>query len=366
MQYQRYFAFLRYAIDSERQSVPSINYDEWRKLFKFAEEQAISALLFEGAKRLGEQGVKPPFNVLMEWIAFSEQITGQNRSLNNRSFEVIKELEEQGFYCCLLKGQGNALMYPNPYSRTPGDIDIWVRPKRGINKQKDVRRHVTEWVEKNKKGSVELRYYHVGYREKGVEVELHFMPGIMNNPIYNRRLQKYYCKIADKGCVMAELPDVVGSIPLPTPEFNVVFQLAHMMHHFFDEGIGLRQFVDYYFVLKVQKDRRWKMENGRETLRYLGLWKFAGAVMYIMGEVFHLEDKFMIAPVDEKRGKLLMEEILKGGNFGRKSRLTKLSVGRKYFAKTWRNVQLVREYPAEAVCEPFFRTWHYLWRVLNR
>ena len=33
---------------------------------------------------------------------------------------------ENGFPNCILKGQGNALMYPDPYARVPGDIDIWL------------------------------------------------------------------------------------------------------------------------------------------------------------------------------------------------------------------------------------------------
>ncbi len=54
----------------------------------------------------------------------------------------------------------------------------------------------------------------------------------------------------------------------------------------------------------------------RHTLMYLGLWKFAGAMMYVMKEVFLLDRQYMIAPVDEKRGKFLLDEILQSGNFG--------------------------------------------------
>ena len=143
-----------------------------------------------------------------------------------------------------------------------------------------------------------------------------------------------------------------------------------MFSHLFTEGFGLRQVTDYYFVLKrIEDPLRLPLYKGRnleETLKYLGLWKFAGAVMYIMKEVLGLEDKYLIVPVDERRGKTLLNEILKGGNFGHYSGLDQNNALKKYFQKTWRNAKLVKEYPAEALCEPFFRTWHYFWRLSHR
>ena len=105
----------------------------------------------------------------------------------------------------------------------------------------------------------------------------------------------------------------------------------------------------------------------QRDLKYLGLWKFAGAVMYVLKEVLGLSEDKMIVPVDEKRGRLLLAEILDGGNFGRHftkyAGFTHQSMGKKYFLKIWRNMHFVRYYPAEALCEPLFRTWHFFWRL---
>ena len=74
--------------------------------------------------------------------------------------------------------------------------------------------------------------------------------------------------------------------------------------------------------------------------------------------------------MDEKRGKLLLAEILNGGNFGRHftkyGGFTHQSIGKKYFLKIWRNMHFVRFYPAEALSEPIFRTWHFFWRLKHR
>ena len=108
----------------------------------------------------------------------------------------------------------------------------------------------------------------------------------------------------------------------------------------------------------------------QRELKYLGLWKFAGAVMYVLHEALGLSEEKMIVPMDEKRGKLLLAEILEGGNFGRHftkyGHFTQQGMAKKYFLKIWRNMHFVRYYPAEALSEPIFRTWHFFWRMKNK
>ena len=108
----------------------------------------------------------------------------------------------------------------------------------------------------------------------------------------------------------------------------------------------------------------------QRELKYLGLWKFARAVMYVLHEALGLSEEKMIAPMDEKRGKLLLAEILNGGNFGQHftkyGHFTQQGMAKKYFLKIWRNMHFVRYYPAEALSEPIFRTWHFFWRMKNK
>ena len=92
--------------------------------------------------------------------------------------------------------------------------------------------------------------------------------------------------------------------------------------------------------------------------------------MYVLHEVLGLSEEKMIAPMDEKRGKLLLAEILNGGNFGKHftkyGHFTQQGMAKKYFLKIWRNMHFVRYYPAEALSEPIFRTWHFLWRMWKK
>ena len=272
-------------------------------------------------------------------------------------------LREDGLRCCILKGQGNALMYPNAYSRNPGDIDVWVNASR---------EHITEYAKKHFKLGDDIRYQHIETSVDGVPVELHFFPCTMNNPIYNARLQKWFKRNADLQCSnVVSLPYCIGEIAIPTTAFNVIYQLTHLYHHFFYEGIGMRQIIDYYYYVVSMLNINYEILTWLpKELKHLGLWKFAGAVMYVLHEALGLSEEKMIAPMDEKRGKLLLAEILNGGNFGKHftkyGHFTQQGMVKKYFLKIWRNMHFMRYYPAEALCEPIFRTWHFFWWMKNK
>ena len=362
-----FFAFLKYCLGYKGNISRVIAGMDWQELYSFASKQAILGLCFDGIERLGKENPEElrlnPIErkLLMAWMGKAHQISRQNRKVNAVAGKLFSMLKKDGLRCCVLKGQGNALMYPNPYSRTPGDVDVWIDASR---------ERIMEYTQKKFELGDDIRLQHQETSLDGVLVELHFFPCSMNNPIYHARLQKWFRRNADLQCShIVGLPDGAGDIAIPTTAFNVVYQLTHLYHHFFDEGIGMRQIIDYYYV--VNNDELLVIRDTlQRELKHLGLWKFAGAVMYVLHEALGLSEKKMIAPMDEKRGELLLAEILEGGNFGRHftkyGGFTHQSMGKKYFLKIWRNMHFVRFYPVEALSEPIFRTWHFFWRLKHR
>ena len=451
-----FFAFLKYCLGYKGDMSRVVAGMDWQMLYSFASKQALLGLCFDGIERLGKEYPEElrlnPIGreLLMTWMGKAQQIRRQNIKVNAVAGKLFSMLREDGLRCCVLKGQGNALMYPNPYSRTPGDIDVWIDASR---------ERIMEYAQKKFELGDDIRLQHLETSLDGVPVELHFFPCSMNNPLYNARLQKCFKRNADLQCSnVVGLPNGAGDIAIPTTAFNVVYQLTHLYHHFFDEGIGMRQIIDYFLVVnnfsknvfldtdfsnqpvnfsnhpvplskegstfspspsssgsgdvtapsrcseplrskdggpsKVSPDcagwDRLAIEGDnsagsttvvtssastaldvvQKELKYLGLWKFAGAVMYVLHETLGLSDEKMIAPMDEKRGKLLLAEILNGGNFGRHftkyGHFTQQGIAKKYFLKIWRNMHFVRFFPAEALSEPIFRTWHFFWRLKHR
>ena len=362
-----FFAFLKYCLGYKGNISRVVDSMDWQELYSFASKQALLGLCFDGIERLGKEYPEElrlnPIGreLLMTWMGKAQQIRRQNMKVNAVASKLFSMLREDGLRCCILKGQGNALMYPNAYSRTSGDIDVWIDASR---------ERIIEYAQKKFELEDDIRLQHLETSLDGVPVELHFFPGIMNNPVYNTRLQKWFKRNADLQCSnVVTLPDCIGEIAIPTTAFNVIYQLTHLYHHFFDEGIGMRQIIDYYYV--VNNDELLVIRDTlQKELKHLGLWKFAGAVMYVLHEALGLSEEKMIAPMDEKRGELLLAEILEGGNFGRHftkyGGFTHQSMGKKYFLKIWRNMHFVRFYPAEALSEPIFRTWHFFWRMKTK
>ena len=361
------FLFLNYCLGKKVDMSMVVAKIDWRQLYNFASRQALLGFCFDGieslTKEYSEELKQNPIerDLLMTWMGAAQQIRRQNMKVNMVASKLYSMLREDGLRCCILKGQGNALMYPNPYSRTPGDIDVWIDASR---------ERIMEYAQKRFELGDDIRLQHLETSLDGVPVELHFFPCSMNNPIYHARLQKWFRRNADLQCShIVGLPDGAGDIAIPTTAFNVIYQLTHLYHHFFDEGIGMRQIIDYYYV--VNNDELLAIKDTlQKELKHLGLWKFARAVMYVLHEALGLSEEKMIAPMDEKRGKLLLAEILNGGNFGKHftkyGHFTQQGMAKKYFLKIWRNMHFVRYYPAEALCEPLFRTWHFLWRMWQK
>ena len=241
------FAFQRCCLGCKGNMSRVIAGMDWQKLYSFASKQALLGLCFEGIERLGEEYPEElkrnPIGreLLMTWMGKAQQIRRQNMKVNAVAGKLFAMLRVDGMRCCILKGQGNALLYPNPYSRTPGDIDVWIDASR---------ERIMEYAQKKFELGDDIRLQHLETSLDGVPVELHFFPCSMNNPIYHVRLQKWVRRNADLQCShIVRLPDGAGDIAIPTTAFNVIYQLTHLYHHFFDEGIGMRQIIDYFLVV---------------------------------------------------------------------------------------------------------------------
>ena len=354
-----FFDFLRFCIGATTEGIPeSVKDADWGVLYGIAKKQALIGVLFHGIQQLPKE-LALDGDLLMTWMGMAQRIKQQNMRLFIDSAKVCKNFKDAGFRNCILKGQGNALLYPDPYMRTPGDIDIYLAGGR---------KRVMQYINKVCPNQV-MRYHHVDFPVMKTAIEVHFTPSYMFFPIHNSRMQKWFKEVMDLQCSnVISLPDGYGEITVPTTSFNVIH--SHLYRHVFTEGIGLRQLIGYYFVLVKSEERRVKNLTAlQRELKYLGLWKFAGAVMYVLHETLGLPEEKMIAPIDVYEGRFLLTEIMQGGNFGQyDTRLgSKENEGKlhRYLRMSLRNLRFVKHYPTEALSEPLFRTWFALWKKIH-
>ena len=358
IQHQIFFDFLRFSIGSESEIPDPLIEADWKELYRIAQKQCLVGILFDGIQRLPSSDVGISRDLLLQWMAQSKMLEKTNVRLNDAAFQVSEWFRKKGFRTCILKGQGNALMYPNPYSRTPGDIDIWVEggDKRVISFVRSISPHE------------KACYHHIEFPSyKGVEVEVHYRPSFLLCFWHDRKLQKYYERVKEEQFSHRVMLGEQGEIAIPTVEFNLIFQLTHIFSHLMNEGIGLRQLVDYYYVL-ISDDLSLIRDRVQKELKELGLWKFAGGIMYIMQEVFGMPASRLIVPPNEKYGKFVLNEVLESGNFGKhdeRNRFGRSKLGHN-LQRVYRDMRLVRYFPGEALCEPLFRVWHFFWRMKNK
>ena len=322
---------------------------EWHDLYEMCQKQSVTGVAFEALDGLSKQGQKLPLNLLYQWIGDSEQIKQQNLKVNKRCLEITQMFAEAGFEACILKGQGNARMYPNPLARTSGDIDLWLIVQNGGRAVKETRNRIDEFVHQ-KYPEVKGGKMHIEFPVfDDVAVEVHYIPRYMYAPKHDRRLQAFFLEKADEqfGNLVRFL-GVDGLCAVPTVDFNLVQQLSHMMSHVMGEGIGLRQFIDYYYVL-----RQFRVDSLELTVRLhdMGLLRFAQGVMWVEKELLGLEDKYLIVEPSERIGRAIQQTIEEGGNFGHHSSLNTLRhqslIGRA-IGGAKQSLRAMRYFPTEA------------------
>lgn len=408
--YAPYLDFLRFSLNEEAQVPESVKLIDWDLLLQFAKDQCVPGIYWMGVRRLGHlKENKPTDDHVMRWMAACGKLGKRNSTVTERSAWVANNFEKEGFCACLLKGQGLALCYPDPSLRYPGDIDIWVRPRpqsgssnaasQRSNNPSDVQGSNVATQRSNATAShsshssfhfslfthredADIRtviaycrrfvpdakacYHHIDFLKAGdIPVEVHYRPSWLNNPFHNRRLQRYFLEHAD-----AQFSNLQPQgFAVPTWEFNVVFLLSHIANHLLHEGIGLKQVIDYYYLLRSQTERR-SIDSYEQEFRRLGLLPFARQLMWVLCQVLGLDEQLLVARQDERRGRLLLSEMLAGGNFGmhddRPLSGFYASGLKSNLQRVVRDLRMMRYFPSESLWEPAFRIWHYFWRRRHR
>ncbi len=352
-----FFDLLRHAIGASQEFSHTPSVKEWNEIFEIAAKHTLSGITYSGIEKLPKEQ-HPPKDLYIKWHICALQIKKINEQSNIVASKISNKFRDVGFRNSIIKGQGIALLYPQPQYRQAGDIDIWLEGDRD---------HIVRYLQKIATPNEPVCYHHTDFPiNPDISIEVHFMPSWMNNPFTNRKLQKFFDECSHREFENKTNLDSSGNAAyVSTLEFNRIFILLHIYRHIFAEGIGLRQLLDYYMVLNSGFTQEEKEETTR-TIKQLNMFGFARAVMYVLWKVFDLKKEFMIVPPDANQGEFLLKEIMKSGNFGKfgdyYTNMTSDNMVTRVMSKLQHTMRLFKFHPAETLYTPLFKTWHYFWR----
>lgn len=383
MENQAFIEFLRFSMGLGSYEASFFHDMDWQGLYDFGKKQSLLGVLFIGVQRFkseisnqgnceietsdraiegccngGTLSLNNPIPqlLLLKWIGIANKISDCNKLVNKRCAQISELLKINGFENCLLKGQGTALYYPKPDSRNPGDIDIWVEGNR-----KMLLKNLGRKYKLGRQG-----WHHTPVDIfKDVEVEVHHHPMWLANPISAHRLNKYF---SNQWPVVSKNDSYIG-FSCPTNTFAAIYGAIHIFHHFLEEGVGLKQFMDLYYILLSLDD-----ENRAEVmlrLKSFGLAKFTAGMMYVLENFFLLNDEYQLCSPNAALGRFIEREIVQSGNFGRYDERNNALEGTNRISRFTKNffgrqIKYLYYFPNEVLWILPCRLWQFfIWKPLN-
>lgn len=368
-----FFELLQVALGNRERLSHVPTPEDWMGVYDESERQAVTGILLHGIDRLPVEQ-RPPQDILLQWIGVGQMIEQRNHLMDKRCIELLTKLKDAGLTPTILKGQGIAQLYGKELRplRQSGDIDVFVDcgQKKALAFAESQGQEKVEW---------DYKHLHLHLWDD-TEIEMHYRVEVLLNLRKNRKLQKWFKEHETELFAHANdnlnanlnlkantnLTNDTNRFVTPTVEFNVFYILLHIYRHFLYEGVGFRQIIDYYFVLKNLNDNLNVNESyAYKAVREFGMARFAKGLMWVMHEALGMQRDWMLWEPDEKEGRYILKQVMRGGNFGHHDERLKHSGGKLGAVKAilTHNMHLLTHYPSDVIWAPVWIVWHKLWKT---
>lgn len=322
--------------DHNARILPHGNSVDWDMLYQLAEEQSVMGLIAAGIENL-PASERPSKEVVLQFIGSTFQLEQRNKAMNTFVAKLMEQLRAEDIYAILVKGQGIAQCYEKPLWRACGDVDLLLSES-NYERAKELLCPLATDVE-----TEYTHFKHQGMNIDGWVVELH---GTLHSRLSKRvdRLIDEVQKDVFYGGNVRSWDNSGTQVFLPSPDNDVIFVFTHILHHFFFEGIGLRQICDWCRLLWTYKDslNHKLLESRIRKMSLMSEWKaFAAFVVKWLGmpveamPLFEDTDNHNVN-LDKKADKIC-KFVLEVGNFGHKQRrdYSGMSYLKRKFVSVW-------------------------------
>lgn len=308
----------------------SLSHSEFTVIYNIASKQAMLGIL---AASLIRNDVQLERQDVLKILTIQSTIAKSNRALNAELERLHCLLDKNKIDAIVVKGQTIGIYYPDPFSRTPGDIDFYCDKK---NLAKVIPAIAHDWgININ----VEPTDQHFEIDHNSITLELHHC--LMR--FASHKSQKIWNRIFEN--LKPSFVNVNGSsIQTLEPTLNLLYTFLHLYHHLIELGVGLRQFCDVAILLKVYHDVIDK-EQLYKWLDELDFRKAFDAIQLILVKLLGLDEKFALCPIPINESSdtisLFMDIVWFGGNFGFHGYNRSFRFKSQYFlVTTYRKLQL--------------------------
>jgi hypothetical protein len=359
----KFFEFLRIAVGNKAAFDEAPTGKEWEEIAKCISRQGLSSVAFQNLEKLPEEQ-RPAEKIILGLYGAATVIERKNAKYLRLCQELTGKFSDDGFRCCILKGEGTALNYPEPLRRQCSDIDIWM--------DGDLKA-VEPYVRQNFKETEPPTTYHIGaVTDSGALIECHFRPHVLHNSHSDKKLQAYFSSVKDRefANVVTYHPSEIGkelglreniSFPASTVPFNLVFMPVHMLSHYYGSGFSLRQVMDYYYTLLQPCSER-DVREDLDVLDSLHVTKFLRGLMWLLQYSFGMDESKLIAEPDGKVGRLLLEHVMKGSDSWLGKNLYRHSRPVRALIRAGHHLSKFNVCPSESLAGPLFDLKNYFWR----
>lgn len=282
---------------------------DWKELIQLADVETVTGLLLDGLALLSPK-LFPSEDRVMQLAGRQNKYAQYNQVHRDTIVQIDKTLKNNGIKAVFMKGQITGLRYPKPLHRQPGDIDFVVG-KGDFAKTLDILETI---------GRVDryLVHEHHGMAWiNGVTVEPHYKVHNYQRPSTDKAMQEMFAEVFPDKLITAGIDGHEVSVFPPT--FESVFLVSHMVNHVYEEGLGLRQVIDYAMFLDkcadmvdwLQHDERLCKMRMQRAFRIFSCI----CVTYLGLPLPHQIEPFSFR--EKEWARKMMEDILTVGNFGR-------------------------------------------------